>query len=105
MAAVCAAGPLPMMQSFVFSIFRGMISPSEEEVSPASDEEVEEAVDEGEEEEEDEVNEEEDEEEEDTLELEAAIVAAAAVEASPKPMMLRALVKNVFGKIPITVLD
>lgn len=104
MAAVCAAGPLPMMQSFVFSIFRGMISPSEEEVSPASDEEVEEAVDEGEEEE-DEVNEEEDEEEEDTLELEAAIVAAAAVEASPKPMMLRALVKNVFGKIPITVLD
>jgi len=101
MAAVCAAGPLPMMQTFVFSIFRGTISPSEEEVSPASDEEVEEVVDEGEEDDEEEEEKKEEDEEEDTLELEAAIVAAAAVEASPKPMRLRALVKNVFGKIPI----
>jgi len=58
----------------------------------------EEAVDEGEEEA---VDEGEEEAEEDTEGLEAAIVAAAAVEASPKPMRLRALVKNVFGKIPI----
>jgi len=91
MAAVCAAGPLPMMQSFVFSTFWGTISTSEEEESWASKEEVEEAVDEGEEEE----------AEEETEELEAAIVAAVAVEASPKPTRLRALVKKEFEKVLI----
>lgn len=79
-AAVWAAGPLPMMQSFVFSTFRSSIASSSEEEDGESPEEAAEGED----------------EDAAMTESEEKEAVAEMEEANPRPMRLRALVKSLF---------